>query len=67
MPQILVYALQVLNTLPSLIAAGQNVVGLIQHANAAIEKMQIEKRDPSPAEWGALNQTIAALRAELRA
>ncbi len=67
MPQVLLYMLQVLNAIPGLLAAGQSVMGLVNNATVAVQNMQAENRDPSPAEWDALNKTIAALRSELHA
>jgi hypothetical protein len=64
-PAILLYALQVLQMIPTLIATGQSVVGLINQSSAAIQNMIAEHRDPTPAEWDALNQTITALRTQL--
>lgn len=61
------YALSLLTELPSLIASGKEVIGLIQTGTAALKTMQIENRDPSPAEWDQLNSQIDALRAELHA
>lgn len=62
---ILAYALQVLAVLPQLIAAGRSVASIVQDANTALAAMQAENRDPTPAEWDALNAQIAALRSEL--
>jgi len=65
MPTILAYAMQVLQVLPVLITAGQNVTAFIKQANDALYKMQAEGRDPSAAEWDALNAQIDQLRAIL--
>lgn len=59
------FALQLLNVVPGLVAAGANVVGLIQDGRAALQKMQDENRDPSPEEWDALNARIGELRKAL--
>ena len=67
MPTALIYAMQVLQILPSLISTGRSVLSLVEQTNSALDKMQSEKRDPTPAEWEALNATIAALRSELHA
>jgi hypothetical protein len=61
------YALQVLSILPSLIQAGMDVTALVQNSTAALNKMQDEKRDPTPEEWHALNAQIKMLRGELHA
>lgn len=59
------FALQLLQALPPLIEAGLEVKTLIEQQGAALSAMQAESRDPSPAEWDALNAQIDALRAEL--
>lgn len=58
-------ALQVFSILPSLIEAGLEVKELIETTQAALQKMQDEKRDPTPEEWNAINNKIEALRAQL--
>lgn len=65
MSNILLYALQVLQVLPQLIAAGQDVAGFIQQANTSLKNMQDQKRDPTAEEWAALNTQIDALRKQL--
>jgi len=59
------FAIQMLNALPSLIAAGIDVVSLVKSTNSALKTMQLEGRDPDDAEWDALNKMIADLRAKL--
>ncbi len=59
------YALSLLTELPSLIASGKQVVDLIQTGTTALKAMQADNRDPTPAEWDALNAQIDALREEL--
>jgi len=65
--QALLYATQLLGMLPSLLAAGKNVADLVQSGNAALKAMADENRDPTPAEWDALNAKIKALQDELHA
>ncbi len=65
MMPIIAYALQVLTAIPQLIAAGQSVMGLVEHSKAALETMQAEDRDPNEAEWDALNAVINDLRKQL--
>ena len=67
MPQALMYAMQVLEVIPTLIAAGQSVITLVQQTNDRLKVMQAENRNPSPQEWADLNATIASLRTELHA
>lgn len=59
------FALEILTQVPALIAAGVQVKGLIDSGTASLQAMQNEKRDPTPAEWSALNAQIAALQKEL--
>lgn len=61
------YALSLLTELPGLIASGKQVVDLIQTGTTALQAMQTENRDPTTAEWDALNGQIKALRDELHA
>jgi hypothetical protein len=61
------FATTVLQTLPSLIAAGAQVGGLLQTTNEALARMQSENRGPSDAEWEAINSLISELRSSLRA
>ena len=63
----LLYATQLLGMLPSLLAAGKSVVDLVESGNAALKAMADEKRDPTPAEWDALNVKIKTLQDELHA
>lgn len=62
---VLMYAMQALEAIPSLIAAGQNVVNLVNQTSAAVKKMQTENRDPTAEEWAAQAQVISDLRAIL--
>lgn len=67
MTQALMFAMQVLEAIPTLIAAGQSVVTLVTQTNERLKAMQAENRNPNPQEWADLNATIAALRSELHA
>lgn len=64
-PTAIAYALQVLGALPALISDAQKAKTLIDEASANLVNMQNEKRDPTPAEWSALNARIDDLRAQL--
>lgn len=59
------FAITLLTALPQLIKAGMDVTALIQESTARMQAMQAERRDPTPAEWDALNAQIDALRKEL--
>ncbi len=61
------YAISLLGEVPGLIAAGKSVVDLVQSGSAALKTMQSENRDPTAAEWDALNAQIKTLRDELHA
>ncbi len=61
------YALSLLTELPGLIASGKQVIDLIKTGSDALKAMQDENRDPTPAEWDALNAQIKVLRDELHA
>ena len=55
----------VLSQLPSLITAGIQVKGLIDNTNATLKASQDQGRDPTAAEWDALNAQIDELRKQL--
>lgn len=59
---ILAFALQLLNALPPLLAAGIQVTELIQASQAKIKAMQDEGRDPTQAEWDEQDARIMVLR-----
>ena len=61
----LAMAIQLLTQLPGLIAAGVQVKGLIDSTRGTLEKAQAEGRDPTDAEWDALNKTVEELRKQL--
>ena len=63
----LAIATAVLQLLPSLLQAGIDVMGLLTSTNAVISQAQAEGRDPTDAEWQALDAQISALRAQLNA
>ena len=51
--------------LPSLIQAGMEVMTLIQNTTSALRAMQAEGRDPTEAEWAALQAASEAALARL--
>ena len=61
----LAFAMQLLTSLPGLIAGGVQVVGLIEQGNAKLKQFADEKRDPTPAEWDTLNASIDEHRKQL--
>lgn len=61
----LMMALQLLQSLPALIAAGAEVKGLIEDQTAKLKDMADTGRDPTPAEWDELNAKIDQARATL--
>ena len=66
MPAAAAYALQLLSMLPQLIGAGQSVMSLINQGQTALANMLAEKRDPTPAEWAALDATRDALHKQIQ-
>ena len=64
-PLTALYALQLLQALPGLIATGLNVMSIINQGTTALQNMVAEKRNPSEAEWDALNAVTAELRKQL--
>lgn len=62
----LAIAIQVLSALPELISASEQVISMIKDTNIALKKMQAENREPTAAEWAAVNDTIDSLMAKLR-
>lgn len=64
-PTTLMMALQLLQSLPALIAAGAEVKGLVEDQTAKLKDMADTGRDPTQAEWDDLNAKIDQLRATL--
>lgn len=58
-------ALSVLEALPALIQAGQDVSNLIATTANTIKTAQAEGRDPNEAEWAAIDAQREALSAAL--
>lgn len=61
----LLMALQLINSLPPLIAAGIEVKDLIEEQGAKLQDMANTGRKPTDQEWDDLNDKIDALRALL--
>jgi hypothetical protein len=66
-PTAIAYALQLMSALPGLIKAGVDITHTVTASRDKLAQMDAEKRDPTPAEWDALNAEIARLRGELHA
>lgn len=64
-PTTMMMALQLLQSLPALIAAGAEVKGLIEDQTAKLKDMADTGRDPTPQEWDELNAQIDKLRTSL--
>lgn len=64
-PTTMMMALQLLQSLPALIAAGAEVKGLIEDQTAKLKDMADTGRDPTQQEWDELNAQIDKLRAGL--
>lgn len=67
MMEALLYAMKLLETLPTLLAAGKDITDLVNHGNAALKTMQAEGRGPTAQETADLDAKIKALRDELHA
>lgn len=61
------FAILLIQNLPALIAAGQDITGLVTEANRRISDAQAEKREPTAADWDWLNGEIKALQDRLHA
>jgi hypothetical protein len=61
----LAFAIQALTLLPGIIQAGGEALALIQSTTSALQAMHGEGRDPTQAEWDALNTASAAALARL--
>lgn len=61
----LLMALQLLQVIPDLVAAGVEVKGLVDEYSTKLNAMAAEKRDPTAEEWAELNATIQRLRSQL--
>ncbi|HTO39510.1 MAG TPA: hypothetical protein VL026_00930 [Rhizomicrobium sp.] len=62
---ILNYVLVALSAIAEILKAGGNAMVLVGQIQSTIGVLQAEKRDPSSAEWEALNAQIAAAMAAL--
>lgn len=60
-------AITVLQALPALLAAGADVLALIERTNAVIADAQARGGDPTDAEWADINGQVAALKATIDA
>lgn len=60
------FALQLINQMIPLISAGTALYTQFQEHRNSLETMISQKRDPTDAEWAALNTNITALRAQLQ-
>ena len=58
---------QLVTQLPSLVNAGTNIVTFLEEQFKAVKSMIAENRDPTQAEWDALNATVAAELSKLDA
>lgn len=61
----LALAIAILEALPTLIGAGSEALTLIENGVASLKAMQAEGRDPTDAEWQAVNDLIAQLQAKI--
>lgn len=67
MAAILMYAVQAIQIASMLASAGKDVAVLLGQIRDAMTAMQTEGRDPTAAEWQALNAQTIALLTDLNA
>lgn len=61
----LTLAITLLEALPALITASEQVLAMLNATTASLKAMQAENRDPTDAEWQAMHDQIAVIRAQL--
>lgn len=59
------FALAILQALPTLIQAGDQALQLIEEGIASLQAMQAQNRDPTDAEWQAINDLVTQLQAKV--
>jgi hypothetical protein len=59
------YAIELLTQLPAIVSTGMEIETAVKNGIAALQTMQAENRDPTPAEWDALHATLESLRQQL--
>lgn len=65
MPTALAFAMKIIDLAPLVIRGAQGAAQAMTWGRAAIKTMVAEQREPTPAEWDALNAMTAALGDEL--
>lgn len=66
-PTTIGFALQLLQELPGLTKVGVDVTRMVTEGTQKLHQFDVEGRNPSAAEWEALNAEIKRLRGELHA
>lgn len=66
-PLAIQFLLAGLQSLPALVATGANLAQQVQSLMSQMQMFQAENRDPTPAEWAAQSQQLAAAAAALHA
>ena len=61
----LAFGIELLTQIPALIAAGKDVISLVNSGKAKMQEFEREKRDPTSQEWLQLNAEIDDLRLRL--
>lgn len=61
-PATIALVLNILESLPQLIQAGVDVTNVLQNVADTIKLAQSENRDPTDAEWAALDASVQTLR-----
>lgn len=62
-----IYAINIINSLLQMVPMAVEVFTSLQARRNSLEQMIAEKRDPTDAEWQALNDHISSLSAQLAA
>jgi hypothetical protein len=66
MIEVIDFADKLLGLLPSVLAAGGDVLSIISNGRTALSTMKAEHRGPTEAEWADLNAQIDALMGQLK-
>lgn len=56
------FAIQILESLPQIMSMTVQAASYIHNSVTSLKLMQLEGRDPTDAEWDALNATVQSLR-----
>lgn len=60
---LLAFALKALEAMPTIVSTVEDATTYVENTVSSLKTMQSENRDPTQAEWDALDKTIEDLRA----